>query len=176
MRTPLRLDHLVLALALTTCAGSANAELADKEDATMSGIAASDMRGSANWEQAQQDIWAKELSIYAGRSRGDLSLYLAETAANYLAWPPFNEVPKGNDGLKATGRSMAGKTQERLEMTFLDLALNGDAAVIYYKTHRTMRADGTPADERFEVTHSWVRENGEWKVLGGMARVRPDRD
>tara|TARA_R110001606_G_scaffold193130_4_gene340895 strand:+ start:5431 stop:5898 length:468 start_codon:yes stop_codon:yes gene_type:complete len=151
------------------------AGLADRSAVGEAGTAISDMSGSPLWEKTRQEIWAKELSIYAGRSRGDLSLYLAETAANYVAWPPFNEVPKGNDGLKATGRSMAGQTQERLEMTFLDLALNGDSAVIYYKTHRTMRADGTPANEHFEVTHSWVRENGEWKVLGGMARVKPHR-
>ncbi|MEE4454002.1 nuclear transport factor 2 family protein [Novosphingobium resinovorum] len=129
----------------------------------------------ARWEAARQAIWTKELAIYAGRSRGDLSMYLANTASDYKAWPPFNEVPKGNDGLKATGAAMQGKTKEHLEMTFLDLALNGDTAVIYYKTHRTMLADGTPADEHFEVTHTWTLQDGTWKVLGGMARVRPDR-
>ncbi|WP_159982009.1 MULTISPECIES: nuclear transport factor 2 family protein [unclassified Novosphingobium] len=129
----------------------------------------------ARWEAAREAIWAKELAIYEGRGRGDLSLYLGNTATNYVAWPPFNEVPKGNDGLRATGAQLAGKTKEHLEMTFLDLALNGDTAVVYYKTHRTMRADGTPSDERFEVTHTWVMQDGTWKVLGGMARARPDR-
>ncbi|HUD28791.1 MAG TPA: DUF4440 domain-containing protein [Novosphingobium sp.] len=129
----------------------------------------------ARWEAAKQAIWTKELAIYEGRGRGDLSLYLGNTAKNYVAWPPFNEVPKGNEGLRATGASLAGKTRERLEMTFLDLALNGDTAVVYYKTHRTMRADGTPADEHFEVTHTWVMQDGTWKVLGGMARARPQR-
>jgi ketosteroid isomerase-like protein len=129
----------------------------------------------ARWETAKKEIWAKELSIYDGRSRGDLSLYLANTATNYMAWPPFNEVPKGNEGLKATGAAMKGKTKERLEMTFLDMALNGGTAVVYYKTHRTMRADGAPVDEHFEVTHTWVMQDGTWKVLGGMARARPER-
>jgi ketosteroid isomerase-like protein len=129
----------------------------------------------ARWEAEKQAIWAKELAIYEGRSRGDLSLYLANTADDYIAWPPFNEVPKGNEGLRATGAAMAGKTKEHLEMTFLDLALNGPTAVIYYKTHRTMRADGTPADEYYEVTHTWIKQDGTWKVLGGMARARPVR-
>jgi len=130
---------------------------------------------SAAWQKAKDEIWPLELAIYEGRGRGDLSLYLATTADGYIAWPPFNEVPKGNDGLKATSREMAGKTQERLDMTFLDLALNGGTAVIYYKTHRTRRADGTPVDEHYEVTHTWVRKDGRWKVLGGMARARPIR-
>ena len=129
----------------------------------------------AQWHAVKDVLWEKELGIYEGRGRGDLTLYLSSTANNYVAWPPFNEVPKGNDGLKETGASLQGKTKERLKMTFLDLALNGDNAVIYYKTHRSMRADGTPADEHFEVTHTWVKQDGEWKVLGGMARVRPER-
>lgn len=153
---------LALSAALSLTAGAASAADAP---------AAHDAR----WEAVKQAIWPKELAIYEGRSRGDLSLYLASTATNYVAWPPFNEVPKGNEGLRATGAAMAGKTKERLEMTFLDLALNGNTAVVYYKTHRTMRADGTPADEHFEVTHTWVMQNGTWKVLGGMARARPDR-
>ncbi len=131
---------------------------------------------SAEFEAVREELWAKELSIYEGRSRGDLSLYLASTADNYIAWPPFNEVPKGNDGLKETGRKMEGKTQEVLKMTYLDLALNGDTAVIYYKTHRTRLADGSPADQHYEVTHTWVRQDGSWKVLGGMARERPARE
>ncbi|MFN3817823.1 nuclear transport factor 2 family protein [Blastomonas sp.] len=131
---------------------------------------------SAEFEAVREELWTKELSIYEGRSRGDLSLYLASTADNYIAWPPFNDVPKGNDGLKETGRKMAGKTQEVLKMTYLDLALNGDTAVIYYKTHRTRLADGSPADQHYEVTHTWVRQDGSWKVLGGMARERPARD
>ena len=159
---------LSLAIALGILAGSATGAEANAQ----SGATAV----SADFEAVREELWAKELSIYEGRSRGDLSLYLASTADNYIAWPPFNEVPKGNDGLKETGRKMAGKTQEVLKMTYLDLALNGDTAVIYYKTHRTRLADGSPADQHYEVTHTWVRQDGSWKVLGGMARERPTRD
>lgn len=129
-----------------------------------------------SWEEARDAIWAKELQIYEGRSRGDLAPYLANTAQGYKAWPPYNPVPKGNEGLHETGQRLSGKTRETLEMAFLDLVLHGDFAIIYYTTHRTRLADGTPVDEHFEVTHSWVREDGEWKVLGGMARARPARD
>src|SRR3546814_16554712 len=70
---------------------------------------------------------------------------------------------------------LEGKDQERLQMTLAGFAMNGDTAVIYYNTHRTRRSDGTPADDRFEVTHNWVREDGVWKVFGGMARAMTPR-
>lgn len=159
-----------LALAIGSLAVSGMAPIGDARAQSVPAAA------TERFEAVQKELWAKELAIYEGRSRGDLSLYLASIADNYIAWPPFNDVPKGEDGLKDTGRKMQGKTQEVLKMTYLDLALNGDTAVIYYKTHRTRMADGKPADQHYEVTHTWVRQNGTWKVLGGMARQRPVRD
>jgi ketosteroid isomerase-like protein len=124
---------------------------------------------------ARDAIWAKEKSIYAGRGKGDLAPYLAALASGYLSWPPFDDKPKGENGIRATQRKMAGTSGETLAMTLDDFTLNGDAAIIYYHTHRSRLADGTPADETWEVIHSWVREKGEWKVLGGMARIAPKR-
>lgn len=125
---------------------------------------------------AQAEIWEKEQAIYAARGRGDISAYLSNTATDYLAWSPIRAQPEGNAGLRETGRALAGKDQERLTMTLAGFAMNGDTAVIYYTTHRTRRSDGTPADDRFEVTHTWVREDGAWKVFGGMARATPPRE
>jgi hypothetical protein len=124
---------------------------------------------------ARNGIWAKEQSIYAGRGKGDLQPYLSSLAKGYLSWPPLAAKPEGEDGLKATQRKMAGHAAESLAMTLDDFTLNGDTAIIYYHTHRSRLADGTPADETWEVTHSWVREDGQWKVLGGMARIAPKR-
>ena len=124
---------------------------------------------------ARTEIWAKEQAIYHARGRGDLKPYIDNVAGNYLAWPPFSAVPTGVGALRQAQSTMAVENKEVLQMEFVSFALNGDAAIIYYKTHRTRLPNGAPADERFEVTHSWVRENGQWKVYGGMARVQPDR-
>lgn len=123
-------------------------------------------------KQVEDEIWGKERAIYAARARGDLGPYIASVARDYRAWPPFRTAPAGVEGLNQLQTTMAVQTRERLDMRFVSLSLNGDAAVIYYATHRTMLPDGTPVDERFDVIHSWVREDGAWKVLGGMARER----
>ncbi len=152
-------------LTSTACVASPKSEAA-----SASAVAVED----AEFEAVRKEIWAKELAIYQGRGRGDLSIYLSSTADGFSAWPPHYDEPKGNDGLQQTQQVMEGLNQERLEMNFVSLVLNGDTAIVYYKTHRTMQADGTPADQRYDVTHTWVRQDGEWKVLGGMARLRSD--
>ncbi|MDV3456112.1 hypothetical protein RZN05_03890 [Sphingomonas sp. HF-S4] len=138
-------------------------------------VAAAAQEAPQTKEQAQAEIWAKEQAIYAARGKGDITVYLANTATDYLAWPPLRATPEGNSGLNKTGQELKGKNQELLAMHLTGFALNGTTAVIYYDTHRTRRSDGTPADDRFEVTHTWVREGGTWKVFGGMARATPER-
>jgi hypothetical protein len=127
-------------------------------------------------EQVRAEIWAKELAIYAGRGDGNLQPYIDALATDYIAWPPFREEPAGAAGLENLALRMRGQDQEELEMTFLDFSLNGDTASIYYKTHRTRSADGSPANDFYEVIHVWVREDGVWRVFGGMARDKPERE
>jgi ketosteroid isomerase-like protein len=123
--------------------------------------------------EATKEIWAKEMAVYAGRARGDISPYVDNVAADYAAWPPGTKIPGDITVLKRDRIQMgAGLTtsKEKLAMSFVDLRLNGDTAIVYYRTHMTMTAAGVPTDGHYEVCHVWVRENGQWHVLGGMAR------
>ena len=126
-------------------------------------------------DQVQAEIWAKERAIYGARGRGDMQVYIDAMARDYLAWPPFRPAPAGLEGLQELKKKMVADNKELLSMIPVAFSLNGDAAIIYYQTHRTRLPDGTAADEHFEVVHSWVREGGRWKLLGGMARNTPVR-
>ncbi len=124
---------------------------------------------------ARDEIWAKELAIYEARGEGDISVYVSNTADGFSAWPPFTDAPYGRETLEKNGGGTNGGNQEELSMELVSFTLNGDSAIIYYQTHMTRSADGTPVDYRYEVTHTWMNDDGDWKVLGGMARATPDR-
>jgi len=120
----------------------------------------------------QAEIWSKEQAIYAGRSRGDLGPYVTNTSREYVSWPPTVKAPMGYDKLAST-TVPPNSNHEQLTMTFMDFALSGDTAVIYYRNHMTRRANGDAVDLTYDVTHTWTREGGVWRVLGGMARLEP---
>lgn len=124
---------------------------------------------------AQAAIWAKEQAIYAARGRGDMQPYKASIARDYAAWPPFRDTPAGPQNLDTLQQTLRTDNQELLTMDLVGFVMNGDTAVIYYRTHRTRLPNGAKADEHFEVTHSWVLQDGTWKVMGGMARATPQR-
>jgi len=140
----------------------------------LAGPCAAETAAPLDKAQVEKELWAKEQAIYAGRGRGDLQPYYDNTSSAYLGWPPQVANPIGREKLKPAANAAMG-SKEKLEMTFSGLTLSGDSALIYYKTHMTMRADGTPADQRYEVVHAWVREGGQWRLLGGMARLAVER-
>jgi ketosteroid isomerase-like protein len=124
--------------------------------------------------QVQKELWSKEQAIYAARGRGDLQVYYNGTSPEYLGWPPQVAAPIGREKLAPANPGVMG-SHEKLEMKFTSLTLSGDTALIYYKTHMTVQGDGTPTDKHYEVIHAWVREGGQWRLLGGMARPSVDR-
>lgn len=170
----LPMKRLLFPLIFVSIAGcQPKAEQLEPEDALAPDAS---VLADVSFEQARDVIWEKELAVYEGRSRGDISIYVSNTADGYSAWPPFSPTPYGRETLQANGGGTNGGTQEQLAMDLVSFTLNGESAIIYYKTHMTRAADGTQVDYRYEVTHTWVVEDGDWKVLGGMARAMPDRE
>ena len=125
---------------------------------------------------ARDQIWAKEQEIYKRRGQGDLSYYVANASDRYMGWPPGSKVPADLSRLKEMAGAMVGLNQERLEMELADFTLSGDTAVIYYHTHRTVMPDGTPTDQRYAICHVWTREEGEWRLIGALGRLKPENE
>ena len=145
-----------IALALTLSAAMVAPALAD---------------GAADKAKAQKEIWAKEEAIYAGRGRGDIGPYVSFTADDYAAWPAGRPKPVDANALRTDGAKMAGKAQEKIRLEFIDFRLSGPTAVIYYRTHRSAMADGTPVDQQYDNTHTWTRAGDDWKIVGGLSRL-----
>lgn len=123
--------------------------------------------------RARTAIWAKEMAIYRGRSRGSVDFYLANASPNFLAWTAGTPAPFRLDKLRASGAAMRGRNGEVIKTTFRDFSLSGDTAIIFYQNHRTRLADGTSVDQTYDNIHVWQRDGGDWKVLASMSRPTP---
>jgi len=84
--------------------------------------------------------------------------------------PPGSPDPLGVEQLREGAEQMRGKDQEEIAMEFGDITFSGNTAVIYYSTHKTRLPDGETVDQTADIAHVWVREAGEWKLLGALGR------
>jgi hypothetical protein len=127
---------------------------------------------SAEYDTAKAEIWAKELAIYDAWGKTGLDYYIEHSSEHYVGWPPGTPKPSSLNDLKRMQANLVVPNQEKREITFDDLALHDDTAVLYYTTHRTMLPDGTTVDELLHICHVWVRDNtGDWKMIGALGRV-----
>jgi hypothetical protein len=129
----------------------------------------------------EEQIWSQELAILEGRERGDLSPYLNAIAPDYLGWPPVMAEPLAHNQFKADSVNQAALKGEIIAGKLRGFTVNGDTALCYFSTHRTMLGEGFAqgdariVDQHYENVHVWVRREGEWKLFGGMARLKPSR-
>jgi hypothetical protein len=121
-------------------------------------------------------IWDKEMAIFDGRSAGDLSAYLNATSDFYLGWPPGFAEPLPLGDFRAGAGMAPGLRGEVTDVTKMGFTLNGNTALTYFLTHRTrlgeaFEVDGSrDVDQWYENIHVWTLENGDWRLIGGMAR------
>lgn len=120
--------------------------------------------------EVQRIIWAKEMAIYEGRSKGMVDFYVDNASPNFLAWTAGTPAPFRIDKLRAGKQAMRGRDKEIIETTFRDFSLSGDTAIIYYQNHRTRMPDGTVVDQTYDNIHVWQKTGVEWKVLASMSR------
>ena len=99
------LTHLaVVTLAVVIGARGASAQSAAPAAAPM----------SAEVTKAKDEIWAKELAIYAGRAKGDVTYYYNNTSADFLAWTYGTPKPFRNDNLAKARTTMKGQDKEKI--------------------------------------------------------------
>lgn len=121
-------------------------------------------------------IWAKEMSIFDGRSIGDISNYLDATSKVYLGWPPGFAQPLPLGDFKAGADMAKGLNGEVTDVKRMGFTLNGNTALTYFLTHRTRLGEGMAeeaerdVDQYYENIHVWTLEDGDWRLIGGMAR------
>ena len=127
-------------------------------------------------EDAQAEIWAIEQAIYAGRADGNLRPYLNSASPHYKCWPPGAKVPADLSRLREMASSVTGQDQEELELEFADFTRSGDTAIVFYHTHRTRLPTGEPVNQRFAIIHVYAREEGAWRLVGALGRLKPEAE
>lgn len=131
---------------------------------------------SAEEEAIKALIWEREMAIFEGRSKGDISNYLNATSSVYLGWPPGFAEPLPLGDFKAGAGMTVALNGEVTNVSKMGFTLNGNTALTYFKTHRTRLGEGMAepqdrdVDQWYENIHVWTLETGDWRLIGGMAR------
>jgi ketosteroid isomerase-like protein len=119
-------------------------------------------------DQAADQVWAMEDKYCSSLQTGNSAEFMGLFSEDFLAWPMGAPAPFGKAQLAKNMHSV-GSTSGTCSIEKKGIQVAGDTAVTYYVWRFSYPGkDGKPQQGSFRLTHTWVRANGQWTILGGM--------
>jgi len=119
----------------------------------------------------EEEIWALEEAYFASLYKADYEAALAIVHSQFLGWPSTAPQPIDKEG---SARFMKQLISKPTSCTFTiereGIRVLGDLALTQYIIHVNCSDAGAVAKtQSSRITHTWVKESGRWKLLGGMS-------
>ena len=123
-------------------------------------------------DTVEEEIWALEEAYFANLYKANYEGVLAIVHGKFLGWP--DAVPKPIDR-EESARFMKQLAPRTTSCTFkierAGIRLLGEVALTQYIIHVNCgdTAEVTKTQSS-RITHTWVKEDSVWKLLGGMSK------
>jgi hypothetical protein len=126
-------------------------------------------------DKVKEEIWALEEAYFANLYKANYKVVLAIAHSQFLGWPDAVSQPVDKE---ESARFMKDLIPSPTSCTFkierAGIRLLHDVALTQYTILVT--CDEAPAARKTQssrITHTWVKESGRWKLLGGMSCDKP---
>jgi hypothetical protein len=126
--------------------------------------------------ESEKVLWKLEHSYWRLVEENNLKGYRNLWHADFLGWPSVSPAPVRKDHITdwittQTGKGFSFKLKEFKTAT---VQVTGKLGVIcYWVTYRW--ADKADKGETYtiRVTHTWVKDGTDWRIIGGMSMPEP---
>ncbi|GBD88360.1 calcium/calmodulin dependent protein kinase II Association [bacterium BMS3Abin03] len=136
-------------------------------------LSAQDKEKTVNnkWENVEKEIWSLEENYISNFFKADHEAILSNYHSQFLGWPDSQEHPIG----KETADKFLKENYPEPSETNFKIKREGirvvDNVVI---THYLLKIswidnEGIEKTRESRLTHTWIKEDAQWKILGGMS-------
>ena len=123
-------------------------------------------------DTVEEEIWALEEVYFANLYKADHEGVLALIDSQFLGWPDSEPHSIDKEGAARYMKQMFSKPAScALRIEREGIRILADMAFTEYTIHVTLnRGAGVKIKRSSRITHTWVKRDSGWKVLGGMSR------
>jgi ketosteroid isomerase-like protein len=118
-------------------------------------------------------VWQLEQAYWEYVKANDLERYRALWHENFLGWPFISSAPVRKDHITdwITANTSKGIKLQSYLIEQLAIQVTGDIAINYYRINATWAnsAGSKVRTDRLRITHTWIRTDGTWQIVGGMS-------
>jgi ketosteroid isomerase-like protein len=126
----------------------------------------------------EQRLWERERAYWQYVEKNDLTAYANLWNEDFLGWPSISPAPVGKDHITdwITSQTSKGLTFKVGEFKPAALKVTGDVAfAAYWITFSWLDKEGKGQANTLRITHAWIREGKDWRILGGMSMPEPEK-
>ncbi len=121
----------------------------------------------------EAQVWNLEKAYWEYVKANDLEKYRALWHEDFLGWPYVSSAPTRKDHITdwITMNTSKGIRLQSYSIEQLAIQVTGDVAINYYRIKANWAASKTGEARRdaLRITHTWIRSDGTWQILGGMS-------
>ncbi len=130
---------------------------------------------SAQRDEMTDEIWTLEEQYWQYVEAGDIESYITLWHDDFVGWPCSNLHPSGVENIADWLRVIRDEgVRVSFELHLEALQHFGDVAVVHYSSPIIRRyPDGRVTGEGrlLKFTHTWMRSDGQWKIISGMCAL-----
>lgn len=121
----------------------------------------------------EKEIWKLEEAYFNNLYRANYEGVLTLVHPQFLGWPANQTKPIGKEeSAEFMKRLIPCPTSCTIRIEVAGLQQSGDTVLTQYTLHVDCpEAFGAAKTQSSRITHTWTRQKGEWKLLGGMSFV-----
>jgi ketosteroid isomerase-like protein len=121
----------------------------------------------------ETQIWQLEKAYWEYVKASDLEKYRALWHDNFIGWPFVSAAPVRKDHITdwITANTSKGIGLQSYSIEQLAIQVTGNVATNYYRINAAWanRAGTEVKNEKLRITHTWIRSDGTWQIIGGMS-------
>jgi ketosteroid isomerase-like protein len=140
---------------------------------TLASAAASPPPASAD----EQALWKLERAYWRYVQDNDLAAYSNLWHKDFLGWPASSAAPVRKDHITdwITSQTSQGLAFQAGEFRPASVQVTGNVAMAaYWITFKWLDKDGQGAAHTLRITHAWLRDGNDWRIIGGMSMPEPE--
>ncbi len=137
---------------------------------------ASERTNQSQESESEQTVWTLEQFYWFQVQHNDLAGYLGLWHKDFLGWPSVSAKPVHKDHITdwITSQTSKGLKFHTAGLLPAGIQITGDIAVTcYWMTFEWQDKDGKGTRQNLRVTHTWVKEGKDWRIIGGMSMPEP---
>ncbi len=117
----------------------------------------------------EKQIWQLEESYWEYWIKGDIESYLSLLHEVFIGWPSSAEKPRDKKAAREFVQNYLAQTKPfAFEIKPDAIRVITNVSIVHY-TLIWKDKGGNQIGDSYRITHTWLEQEGNWKVIGGMS-------